>query len=1162
MIPTPTDHPLPRDGTSQGQRHLQSLQPSSAPIDDRGLAELLVFAHRYSSLISYHNYENEADGNWQPFFDQFPIIQLSLISVNNSSVSKQSYKTSSNAFQQAITDQGRSQALQDLVALAISELKGIDHWATSFEKNPFYDEIEKTVSNTIIVELLSVIRAGKALFQAAAPPIFSLLSDLKAEFWQIDLASISPSGPSNDPEHLRDELSELFDVIFKARAYLALQAKKSIESTNTETGEHTPHIGLTLAFLKLFEIAQDYLNDLTRKHLENYYRNRLGIENKEAEPDQTFIVFELAKRISSETLAKGTLLNAGKDESKAPIQFTLDREISLNAASVDSLKSLFRDTQNHDEIKSASVANSSDGEGTDLDEANPTWPLFGESSLPAGRVGFAISSRALKTTGGLKTVTVTINLPDDSVSSIQEALAATGRPYNGNIASLFGIRLTGIEEWIEIENFSATFNSTTKSIILALDSLDATTAIVPFDPNLHGNEYNTQNPILEILARSDSTTNGYNILKGTLFDSIHLDVHVTNDRLLIAANDLGPVDVSKPFLPFGPKPTSAVKHSSDANKSSSGSSFYIGSHEILSKKLQSLSLNFDWKDRPADLAAYYSDYPSASSNSFKAKLASLDKANWKPLGGSPSTLLNKTISLSTAQITSLPRNKDLPPFDQLALNSEGGFLQLALVEPYWGFGHKLYPKLLTEKIIAAVKAKTAYVAPNEPYTPTLSSLSATYLARSIYHPGNALDTGDIQLLQIEPHGTYQPSEQKLIPVIPYAAAFYIGLSNLSPKQTITLLFELADGSGNPFLDYPQLEWSYLAGEQWQPFETREIISEGTNELRSTGVIAFSIPPQASLQHTRMPSGKIWIRATISKNANTVNRALQIHAQSCAATFVDNGNDLSRLALPLPADTIAKLVKVNSRVKSINQPIASVGGKSAETGSSYYRRVSERLRHKDRAIQIWDYEHLILQAFPDIFKAKCIPHTAKVTSTGSTTDVTSELSPGDVLIVLVPNLQNRNAFDPLQPAVSQDTLAKVEAFAKKRASHFARIKTVNPRYEEIEAIGDVYIHSEYDTGAYQSILENDVTQFLTPWAYASDLEIVFGKSLHSSQILNFIEELPYVDYIENFKVRQYVNGSAITTTSGDLIPTAEHSILVSKKIHQLSVLKETTSLATL
>ena len=41
---------------------------------------------------------------------------------------------------------------------------------------------------------------------------------------------------------------------------------------------------------------------------------------------------------------------------------------------------------------------------------------------------------------------------------------------------------------------------------------------------------------------------------------------------------------------------------------------------------------------------------------------------------------------------------------------------------------------------------------------------------------------------------------------------------------------------------------------------------------------------------------------------------------------------------------------------------------------YYRRISERLRHKNRAITSWDYEQIILENFPEVFKVKCLNST--------------------------------------------------------------------------------------------------------------------------------------------------------------------------------------------
>ena len=73
-----------------------------------------------------------------------------------------------------------------------------------------------------------------------------------------------------------------------------------------------------------------------------------------------------------------------------------------------------------------------------------------------------------------------------------------------------------------------------------------------------------------------------------------------------------------------------------------------------------------------------------------------------------------------------------------------------------------------------------------------------------------------------------------------------------------------------------------------------------------------------------------------------------------ATFFDDGNDLSHLISGLAAETISKLVNRVSQVKSVSQPFNSFDGKPIEDNPNYYRRVSERLRHKNSAITLWDY----------------------------------------------------------------------------------------------------------------------------------------------------------------------------------------------------------------
>ena len=77
-----------------------------------------------------------------------------------------------------------------------------------------------------------------------------------------------------------------------------------------------------------------------------------------------------------------------------------------------------------------------------------------------------------------------------------------------------------------------------------------------------------------------------------------------------------------------------------------------------------------------------------------------------------------------------------------------------------------------------------------------------------------------------------------------------------------------------------------------------------------------------------------------------------------------------------------------------------GGKTPEQPADFNVRVSERLRHKRRALTIWDYERLVLEKFPQIYKVKCLNHTQYEPAPGPG-GIYRELAPGHVTIVTVP-----------------------------------------------------------------------------------------------------------------------------------------------------------------
>ena len=85
--------------------------------------------------------------------------------------------------------------------------------------------------------------------------------------------------------------------------------------------------------------------------------------------------------------------------------------------------------------------------------------------------------------------------------------------------------------------------------------------------------------------------------------------------------------------------------------------------------------------------------------------------------------------------------------------------------------------------------------------------------------------------------------------------------------------------------------------------------------------------------------------------------------------------------------------------------------------------------------IFDYERLVLEQFPDIYKVRCLNH-------GQFDDATNalfELSPGSVTVAVIPYLSQRSTTDDLQPKVNINRLQTIETYLGSLSSSWAALK---------------------------------------------------------------------------------------------------------------------------
>jgi hypothetical protein len=921
-----------------------------------------------------------------------------------------------------------------------------------------------------------------------------------------------------------------------------------LKETLEKYPRHQPHFALFLTFLKLFKYAQDHLNQFTRRHLEFYYGEILQLRKKPATPDRVHLIFELAKNASPYAVIKDTALKAGKDETGVNLTYKTDKELVVNSTRIGRLKTLFlqRESDGQDlkvkGIYAAPQANSKDGAGTPFDTEIPKWKTFGEPQSdkdPAERtmadatLGFAIASPQLFLGQGKRIIKANFTFEEDGLN-----LTFLNNVLEG---SHFTFHLSGEKEWITPGDCIITFETSSMNVQLTVN--EEQPAIVAYDSAVLGGGLETSYPVLRILL--NPSENPYEFLKNLEISEINLNLEVSNMNHFVLQNDQGLLDPNKPFLPFGTTPVI-------------GSALYIGSEEIFNKKVDRIKIIPEWQDLPAGgfnthYTGYGNTYQPANDSVFKVDASVLLGRSWQdPLTETPKALFNEDgfYEYSNAIDQRSTGIEKIVGFSNLV---KRGFIRLVLGGH--DFNHKVYATVLA----TAIADDSNPPIPREPYTPVISRLTMEYDSDQPFEAGvdqffHIRPFGDVETEPITPEqsdGKQKKSSlivktQYLVPRftvddVEQEGFFYLELEGLVPSQNVAVLFKIAEGSGNAELPVPEINWCYLEDNTWQKFDRKDLLSDTTNGLLTTGIIEFAIPSRATSNNTILPASTHWLRASVSGNSAAISQLIAVKAQAVTARFEDNKNDPEHLKTPLPDNRIAKLETRVPQIKSVSQPYASFGGKVEELEVEYYRRVSERLRHKGRGVNIWDYEHLILENFPAIYKVKCLNHT----------NPDCETAPGHVTIVPISNLRNQNAIDLLQPKTSLNTLQEIKSYLSKLISPFIHLEVKNPLYEKI--LVDFYVQFKpgVDKGYYANRLIDEIIKFLSPWAYDEGSDIVFGEKIHSSSIIDFIEERDdYVDYITDFKMYQFSGETVPLKPVEEAAATSSRSILVSADYHEV------------
>lgn len=492
------------------------------------------------------------------------------------------------------------------------------------------------------------------------------------------------------------------------------------------------------------------------------------------------------------------------------------------------------------------------------------------------------------------------------------------------------------------------------------------------------------------------------------------------------------------------------------------------------------------------------------------------------------------------------------------------YLQWELNPP--DFQHGTYPTLAVQKSVAlAAAASTGDGVPvdqvpgfqvNPPYTPKMQGLSLAYTSSEEivigkYRPGSQID----RIFHIHPFGYNEVQPENGATACPWLPQYnnegelYIGIKDLQPRQNLSILFQMAEGSADPELESASIQWSYLSGNRWMSLHEGNILHDSTRGLINSGIITFDL--ESVEPSTLLPEELYWLRAAVAQNANSVCDAIALHPQAVSATFVPQNNAPDHYCCPLPAESISELVEPMPEITAVQQPYTSYGAKAKEEDRIFYTRVSERLRHKGRALTLWDYERLILDEFPQIYKAKCLSADTRGQSA----------EPGQVEIIVISNIRGQLPRDPFKPRVSAKLIADIEIYLADRCPAWATIKVRNASYIEVKVRVWLRFKQGCDEGFCKAQLNDQLNRFLSPWAYEQGADIVIGSRIYANSIVNFIDERDYVDYVAEIKLFTTEDGGDFepvepTESQGYFVTTDKpDAVLVAARDHEIDIVSE-------
>jgi hypothetical protein len=514
------------------------------------------------------------------------------------------------------------------------------------------------------------------------------------------------------------------------------------------------------------------------------------------------------------------------------------------------------------------------------------------------------------------------------------------------------------------------------------------------------------------------------------------------------------------------------------------------------------------------------------------------------------------------------------------VNSTCGFLKMTLVNPPEGFGFDLfgpilsYTSLQNAAYLVGKEPSTLgccnptdsqlCIAPNSPFAPKLSSISADYIAKASYDFVNLTQPQGypIELFYYTPFTSYKAYDSsvsyssdsviadtlvgafdtvsnlnglKMFPAISQNGVLLIQLQSFIVDSVVSLYFQLTGGSVNgQALSTPQA--LYFTEQGWIKLD---LLNDGTNGFTCSGVIQFSVPSDFQTTSDFMQGVGGWLAFAVQGDPSQYAQALYLATNGLKLRRVSAVENASDQIPMIAANTIVKTQSPLPAIGTIVQPFASFGGTAAENESEMNQRVSARIKNKNRAITRGDIQTLTLQEFPDLFYLNSIVES------------------GAIEVYVVKKVSNARQSGAFAPLISLCEETEIESYLTKCIPFSSVVSVANFSFQYINIVCTIAILPGYQLQQVQMNVMQSLNLYFSPWISSAVTQLAPGEGFNASQIAALIQNIAGVSTLSSLTISY---GSSPSNCSTNALPAPDSICLPPAGMLFASSMNHTINLA--